>query len=35
MSISFPKADVESDFKTKSILSMPIFDTSQRVVGEF
>ncbi|XP_068745612.1 cGMP-specific 3',5'-cyclic phosphodiesterase-like [Montipora capricornis] len=28
-----PEADVESDFKTKSILCMPIFDTSQKIVG--
>lgn len=35
MPIPFPKADIESDFKTKSILCMPIFDTSQMIIGEF
>ena len=35
MLIFFPKADIESDFKTKSILCMPIFDTSQMIIGEF
>ncbi|XP_029206417.2 cGMP-specific 3',5'-cyclic phosphodiesterase-like [Acropora millepora] len=28
-----PEADIESDFKTKSILCMPIFDTSQMIIG--
>lgn len=28
-----PEADVESDFKTKSILCMPIFNTNQKIVG--
>ncbi|XP_078354204.1 cGMP-specific 3',5'-cyclic phosphodiesterase-like [Oculina patagonica] len=28
-----PEADVESGFKTKSILCMPIFDTQQKIVG--
>lgn len=27
------EADIESDFKTKSILCMPIFDTSQMIIG--
>lgn len=35
LSFLFLKADVESDFKTKSILCMPIFNTNQKIVGEF
>lgn len=35
LSFLFLKADKESDFKTKSILCMPIFNTDQKIVGEF
>ena len=35
LSFLFLKTDVESDFRTKSILCMPIFNTNQKIVGEF